>query len=66
MTKEELTYKEAISQIHEILQSIEEGEPDVDELSTKLLRANELITYCKNKLHKAEKDIQKVVGKMDE
>jgi len=66
MKEKELSYKEAISQIKEILQSIEEGEPDVDELSNKLKRANELITFCKDKLHKAEKDIQKVVGKMDE
>ncbi len=66
MEKKELSYKEAIVEIEEILQIIESGEPDVDDLSNKLKRANELIRFCKEKLHKAEKDIKKLVEKIDE
>ena len=66
MAKKELLYKDAISEIEGILQNIESGELDVDELSKKLLKATELIKYCKEKLRKAEKDIEKIIGEADE
>jgi len=65
MGKKDISYKEAIAEIEGILRSIENGEPDIDDLSKKLKRANELIKFCKEKLHKAEKDIDKLVEDID-
>ncbi len=65
MGKKDISYKEAIAEIEGILRSIENGEPDIDDLSKKLKRANELIKFCKEKLHKTEKDIDKLVEDID-
>jgi len=66
MAKKELSYKSAIAEIEDILNTLENGQPDVDDLSDKLKRANELIKYCKEKLHKAENDIEKLVDEIDD
>ncbi len=57
MAKQEITYKQAVSEIEAILSRIEEGEPDVDELTANVKKVTELLKICRNKLMKAEKDI---------
>ncbi len=61
MSKRELTYDEAIAQIELIMAKFRTGEMSVDELATEVKRATELITYCKERLHKAEEDLKKVM-----
>jgi len=41
--------------------SIESGELDVDLLTDKVKRASELIAFCKEKLTKTEKELQKIL-----
>ena len=59
--KKGLSYKEAIGEIEEILQQIENDEPDVDELSEKVKRLSVLVTWCREKLHQTEEEIEKIL-----
>jgi len=61
MSKKKETYSEAISEIEQILKDIENQETDVDFLSEKVKRAAELITICKEKLTKSEKEIEEIL-----
>jgi exodeoxyribonuclease VII small subunit len=65
MNKKKETYKEAISEIEEILAQIENNELDVDELSEKVKRVSLLINFCKSKLKNTEEEIEKILREMD-
>lgn len=66
MDKKEISYNEAISEIEEILQKIEDQELDVDELAGKLKRVTALIKICKKKLHTAETEVEKILQEIEE
>jgi exodeoxyribonuclease VII small subunit len=55
------TYGEAMTEIEEILEKIENGELDVDELTDKVKRVAGLLDLCKKKLKTTEEEIQKVI-----
>ena len=61
MAKQQVKYSDAISEIEEILEQIEAGELDVDELTGKVKRATQLIQLCKLKLREADEDIQRIL-----
>lgn len=61
MAKEEITYKAAVEEIEEILEKIEEGELDVDELTTNVKRVTELLKICKIKLQRTENEVSKIL-----
>lgn len=65
MNKKKGTYKEAITEIEEILALIENNELDVDELSEKVKRVSQLINLCKDKLKNTEEEIEKILREMD-
>jgi len=65
MTKKQISYSEAIAAIDEILQQIETGELDVDELAEKVKQASELLKICKSKLFSTEKEVEKVLKEME-
>lgn len=56
----ELTYEQAYKELEQIVKKIEQGNTSIDTLADNLKRANELITICRNKLHKAEEDIKAI------
>jgi len=64
-TKKGLTYKEAITEIEEILQQIENDEPDVDQLSEKVKRLSSLVSWCREKLHNTEEEIEKILKEIE-
>lgn len=66
MTKEKISYSEAIAQIEEILQQIETGELDVDQLAVKVKHVAELLKICRSKLFGTEKEIDRILKEMDE
>ena len=59
------TYNEAITEIEEILEKIESGELDVDELTDKVKRVAYLLETCKKKLKTTESEIQKVIDGLE-
>jgi len=61
MGKSEPTYNEAVTEIEDILQKIENGEMDVDELTTNVRRVSELLKICREKLHVTEKEVTRVL-----
>lgn len=65
MATKKVTYKEAILEIEEILKKIEDEELDVDELSDYVSRVSVLIGICKEKLHKTEVEVEKILRDMD-
>lgn len=65
MTKKKLTYNDAVSEIEEILQQIENEELDVDDLSAKVKRVSTLLKTCKDKLYKTEEEVEKILKDID-
>jgi len=65
MDKKTVTYKMAIEEIEAILKKIESQELDVDDLAAKLKRVNELVRLCKEKLHTADKEVEKILNEMN-
>lgn len=60
------TYRQAIEELDGILAAIESTEVDVDELSTMVQRAQQLIELCTGRIRKAQGDVEKVFSKLEE
>ena len=66
MEEYKLSYKEAMAEIESIVSKLEDNQLDVDELSGKVKRVSELITYCKSKLHETEEEVEKILKSIDD
>ncbi|MCT4616048.1 MAG: exodeoxyribonuclease VII small subunit [Marinifilaceae bacterium] len=62
MAKKKLSYNESINEIETIVEEIENGELDVDELSAKVKRVSDLLKLCKEKLSKTEKEVEDILN----
>lgn len=62
MAKKEIKYEEAVAQLEEIVDKMENDELDIDQLSDQLKRAKELVTLCKDKLTKTDEEIKKLLS----
>jgi exodeoxyribonuclease VII small subunit len=58
MTKKEMKYSEAMKEVELILEKMEKGEMDVDELTDSVRRASELIKFCQKRLRATEEEIE--------
>ena len=47
---EQLTYSQAMQELESIVQGLERDQQDIDTLSQRLKRANELLTFCRGRL----------------
>ena len=56
-----MSYEEAIRQLDAIVRQIETGELGIDQLTTQLKRAQELITFCRDTLYKTDEEVQKLL-----
>lgn len=56
-----MTYEEAIRQLDDIVRQIETGEMGIDQLTTQLKRAQELIAFCRDILYKTDEEVQKLL-----
>ena len=57
-----ITYAGAMAEIERILAKFRSEEMSVDDLAADVQRATELIAFCRERLHKAEEDVKKVLG----
>lgn len=64
MAKKKITYKEALEEIEAIVEKIENNDPDVDELAGNVKRVADLIKICRDKLYKAEKDVNEIIDEI--
>lgn len=65
MTKKQISYSEAVLEIEDILQQIENGELDIDILSEKVKRVSYLLKHCKKKLTQTETEVQKILDDIE-
>jgi exodeoxyribonuclease VII small subunit len=63
--KKDIPYTEAITELEEIVSSIENDDVNVDELSVKVKRAAELIKICKAKLHNTEEEVNSILKEIN-
>lgn len=62
MAKKEIKYEEAVAQLEEIVDKMENDELDIDQLSDQLKRAKKLVKLCKDKLTKTDEEIKKLLS----
>lgn len=60
MAKKQITYTEALGEIEQILDRFRSDQMDVDTLAQEVKRATELITLCKERLTKVEKEVEQL------
>lgn len=61
MTKTEMKYEDAMRQIEEIVDKLENNELDIDTMGEQLKTAQKLIKLCKDKLTKTDNEIKKIL-----
>jgi len=66
MAEKNLTYDQAYRELDEIHDSLVNGEVPVDVLAEKLKRTAFLVSYCKEKLQNAEKDVSLIISEMEQ
>jgi exodeoxyribonuclease VII small subunit len=55
--KSELTYSEAFSKLEALVEQLEEGDIQLDQLSEKVKQANELIAICEAQLRTIQTEV---------
>lgn len=65
MPKKQLSYSESIVRIEEIVSQIENGQADIDDLSSLVKEATELIVACKSKLKQTESELNDTLNSID-
>ena len=66
MTKKTEGYTQAYNELQKILEAMDQGDVDVDELSEKVKRAAELIEFCQKRLRDTELQVKRVMHKLEE
>jgi exodeoxyribonuclease VII small subunit len=65
MSAQKSSYREAYSELESILEKLENNELDVDQLTTQVKRAAELIKFCRGKLLETESEIEKIINEIN-
>ncbi|MDR1672926.1 MAG: exodeoxyribonuclease VII small subunit [Bacteroidales bacterium] len=66
MGKKDISYREATNEIEAILEKIENGEIDIDELAKEIERAASLLQICKEKLFRTEQEVENIIQQTQE
>ena len=62
MEKNELTYEGAMERLEILAREMEGGEVAIDQLAVKLKEAQQLLSFCKDKLTKADEEVQHLLA----
>lgn len=65
-SKSKLSYSEAIVELESILQRLRSGELGIEELTTSVKRAKELIELCKAELTTTKTELDKIINDTEE
>ena len=57
-----MKYEQAVRELEEIVDRMENDELDIDQLSEQLKRAKVLVKLCKDKLTKTDEEIKKLLN----
>lgn len=63
--KKEISYSDALAELEGILSNFSNNSMDVDSLACEVKRASELISVCKQRLHKVENEISNILDEKD-
>ncbi|HOJ39629.1 MAG TPA: exodeoxyribonuclease VII small subunit [bacterium] len=63
---EKMNYRQALEELQQILEEIENQQVDVDVLAERVKRAAFLIKWCQARLRKTETEVKKVLAEMEE
>ena len=58
---EKIKYEDAVKQLETILDLLESGKMDLDDMSSELKKAQQLIKICKDRLTKTDEEIKKIL-----
>jgi exodeoxyribonuclease VII small subunit len=61
---EDLTYDEALMELQAILSSLQDETLSIDELTTSIKRASELLQSCNSRLRTTQKDVEEIIEKL--
>lgn len=61
MANKEEKYEQSIRQLEDIVSRLENDEMGIDELTTELKKAQQLIKLCRDKLTKTDEEIKKIL-----
>ncbi len=59
---QELTYEAAMERLEALAREMEGGNVAIDKLATKLKEAQQLLAFCRDKLTKADAEVQQLLG----
>ena len=65
MSDKQINYQQALSRIENIVDEIENDNPDVDQLSAKVKEALELLQFCKDHLKNTEEDLNQTLEDLE-
>lgn len=61
MAAKKETYSQAMERLEKIVRQIDNNELEIDILAEKIKEANEIIAFCKEKLVKADVEVEKLL-----
>ena len=61
---EDLNYDEALVELQAILSSLQDETLSIDELTTSIKRASELLQSCNSRLRTTQKDVEEIIEKL--
>lgn len=66
MTKQKLTYTEAVAELETILADLESNsDVNMDLIAEKVKRAAVLMDFCKKQLHELDEELEKMMAGLD-
>ena len=66
MATKKVSYSEAMAEIENILEKIENEELDVDDLAEKVKRVSILLKICKDKLTQTNDQVEQILKEMED
>ena len=58
---DKMTYTKAVARLEEIMETVQGGKLDVDELSGLLKEASALVKFCREKLYKVDEEVKALI-----
>ncbi len=59
--KENLTYTQAMKELEQIVAQLEDNSLDIDQLSEKVKKAQQLIAFCRERLTQTDEEVKKLL-----
>ena len=57
-----MKYEEAIKKLEEIVEKMENGDLDIDQMAEQLKEAQKLVKMCQERLSKVDEEVKKVLS----